>query len=477
MVARLITYLLTPFLIGVLTGPRGAVEWGSFNNIYSYLPLLNVLFTYGMETAFFRFATDENRLALYRIQTSALLLTTLLLCAAMVIFAGSIADFASIPGRADYVWLCAAIVGMDTVAALPYARLRAENRPRKYAAIKVVGIVIYVGTVVGLFGMRRWVEAHPGAAFSGWWNQYWGLGFILTANVIQCVLTLGMLWKELGDFRLQLDRAVLGQVLRYGWPILITGFAGQFNDALNRPMFVKYHPGTEEENLVLVGQFSAAARLAVMINLAIAAFRMAGEPFFFSIAGDKNARQTYARVMKWFVILLSVMFLSVALYLDLWRYFIKGKEEAMYLVPVLLMFQVAMGIYYNLTVWYKLSNKTIYGTYTVCIGAAVAVGFNLLFIPSMGYAACAWSMLLSAVVMVALSYAWGQKFYPIPYDARKLGAYMGAALVLWAVQRGVSMLTGLVWVRLVCATGLMGVFGGVVWWWESGELRGMMRKR
>lgn len=472
-VARLITYLLTPFLIRVLTGPRGAVEWGAFNNIYSFLPLLNVLFTYGMETAFFRFATDENRLALYRIQTSALLFTTLLLCAAMIVFASSIAEFASIPGRSDYVWLCAAIVGIDTVAALPYARLRAENRPRKYAAIKVVGIVIYVGTVVGLFGMRGWVEAHPGAAFSQWWSRYWGLGFILTANVVQCVFTLGMLWKELADFRPRLDRAVLGQVLRYGWPILLTGFAGQFNDALNRPMFVKYYPGTEEENLVLIGQFSAAARLAVMINLAIAAFRMAGEPFFFSISGDKNARQTYARVMKWFVILLAVMFLSVALYPDLWRYFIKGKEEAMHLVPVLLLFQVAMGIYYNLTVWYKLSNKTIYGTYTVCIGAAVAVGFNLLFIPSMGYAACAWSMLLSAVTMVALSYGWGQKFYPIPYNVKKLGAYLGVALVLWGAQRGVTVVVDSVPLRLVSATGLMGVFVGLVWWAERGELRGM----
>lgn len=471
MVARLITYLLTPFLISVLTGPRGAVEWGSFNNIYSYLPLLNVLFTYGMETAFFRFATDENRLALYRIQTSALLITTLILCTAMVAFAGFIADFASIPGRADYVWLCAAVVGMDTVAALPYARLRAENRPRKYAAIKVVGIVVYVGTVVGLFGLRGWVEGHPGKAFNGWWSQYWGLGFILTANVVQCVLTMVMLWKELADFRPQLDRAVLGRVLRYGWPILITGFAGQFNDALNRPMFVKYHPGTEEENLVLVGQFSAAARLAVMINLAIAAFRMAGEPFFFSIAGDKNARQTYARVMKWFVILLAVMFLSVALYLDLWRYFIKGKEEAMYLVPVLLLFQVAMGMYYNLTVWYKLSNKTIYGTYTVCIGAAVAICFNLLFIPSMGYAACAWSMLLSAVTMVALSYAWGQKFYPIPYNVRKLGAYLGAALLLWAVQRGVAAVVDSVALRLVSATVLIASFGGIVVWAEKAELK------
>jgi O-antigen/teichoic acid export membrane protein len=474
-VARLITYLLTPFLTRVLTGARGALEYGTYTTIYSWLPLLNVLFTYGMETAFFRFSSSENKSSLYRTQTSALLLTTLLLCALMIVFATPIADFAEVPGRADYVWICAAIVGMDTMAALPYARLRGENKPRKYAAIKVVGILVFVGTVVALFSMRGWVESNPGGAFSAWWSQYWGLGFVLVANAVQSALTLVMLSKELADFRLQIDRTVLNKVLRYGWPILLTGFAGLFNDSLNRVMFVKLHDGSREENLKLIGQFGAATRLAVMINLAIQAFRMAAEPFFFSLAGKEDAPRTYARVMKWFVILLAGMFLSVALFLDVWRHFLgRGFRGDINLVPVLLMSYVLLGIYYNLTVWYKNTDRTIYGTYTVCIGAAVAILINVLFIPRIGTAACAWSMLASAVVMVAVSYAWGQKFYPVPYGVGRLVGYLVFAVMLWGVQYWVMAFTDIAWLQVASGLVLMVVFGAAVWRTESVEIRSML---
>jgi len=471
--ARLITYLLTPFLARVLVGAKGELEAGVYTNLYAWLPLLNVLFTYGMETAFFRFRNSEaDKQKLYGTQMTTLLVSTALLCGAMVLFATPIAAFVEIPGREDYVWICAAIVGTDTIAALPYARLRAEGKPRKYAAIKVAGIVVFVGTVVALFSLRGWVEAHPGAAFSAWWTRYWGAGFVLVANLVQCILTIGMLARELADVRPGIDRPMMARIWRYSWPILLTGFAGQFNDSLNRVMFVKYHPAPAEENLRLIGQFGMAARLAVMINLAVQAFRLAAEPFFFSLADKADARPTYARVMKWFVIVLAGMFLAVALYLDLWKAFVGRYDQALYLVPLLLMAYVLLGIYYNLTVWYKLSNRTVYGTYTVCIGAAVAVLFNLLFIPSMGYAACAWSMALSYATMVAVSYAWGQKFYPIPYNTRKLLAYLAVAVGLWAAQWGVQQLTELRAVRLVTATALMSAFAALVVWAEKRELRG-----
>ena len=477
-VARLITYLLTPFLSRVLTGARGALEAGSYTTVYGLLPLLNVLFTYGMETAFFRFSSSDNRSTLYRTQTSALLFSSLLLCTAMVVFAAPLAAFAEVPGRTDYVWLCAAIVGMDTLAALPYARLRGEGKPRKYAAIKVIGIVVFVGTIVALFSIRGWVEDNPRAVFSIWWQRYWGLGFILVANTLQSLLTLLMLGKELSDYRPQLDRAVLGKVLRYGWPILLTGFAGLFNDSLNRIMFVKLHDASREENLKLIGQFGMATRLAVMVNLAIQAFRMAAEPFFFSIAANEDARNTYARVMKWFVILLGGMFLSVALFLDVWKHFLgRGFRQDIGLVPVLLMSYVLLGIYYNLTVWYKNTDRTIYGTYTVCIGAVVAILINVIFIPRIGTAACAWSMLASAAVMVAVSYAWGQKFYPVPYAMGKLLGYLVLALLLWGVQRGVMEFAEERWMRVASGVVLMGVFGATISWAEREEIVSIVKRR
>src|SRR5205085_598642 len=222
-------------------------------------------------------------------------------------------------------------------------------------------------------------------------------------------------FKELKDYRPSFDSEVFSKVFKYGFPILIAGFAGQINDSLNRVMFQKLYPGSDTETLRLVGFYTAATRLAIVINLVIQAFKLAAEPFFFSISQEKNATSTYARVMKWFVILLALMFLNVMLYLDIWKYFVhKGYREALDVVPVLLLSYIFLGIYYNLTVWYKLTDKTHFGTYIMLCGAFVTILFNWLFIPTLSYYACAWGTLLCYGVMMFLSYYWGQKYYPIP---------------------------------------------------------------
>lgn len=470
--ARLLTYLLTPYFTYTLTSNNGQIEFGRYRYIYALFPIMNVLYTYGMETAFFRFNTTEDKQKLYRTQMTAVILSTLCLTFLMYLFRTPLANFAEISDHVAYVGWCAAIIGLDTLSALPFARLRKENRPRKYAMVKVSGIVVFVVTIVFLFSFGgQLADNNPGGVFAQWYKQHWGLGFILFANILQAIVTLLFLLRELKDYRPSIDLVILKKVLVYGYPILIAGFAGQINDSLNRVMFQKLYPASDSESLRLLGFYSAALSIAVLINLVIQAFKLAAEPFFFSISNHGNAKETYARVMKWFVIVLAVMFLNVTLFMDIWKHFVGPKyKDALGLVPVLLLSYVFLGIYYNLTVWYKLTDKTHFATYIMLIGAFVTVSFNWLLIPVWGYYACAWGTLLCYSVMMYLSYYWGQKHYPIPYDTAGILKNLAVMLLVFFVQWGISSLTNRAILHLASGTILFLVFLYYIYKKEKDEL-------
>lgn len=443
--ARLLTYLLTPYFTYTLVGPEGQVTYGYYGLLYAIFPLMNVLYTYGMETTFFRFSTTEDKKKLYSTQVTSLLLTTLMFSVALIVFRQSIANFLELEQHPEYIGWCAAIIGLDAMSALPYARLRNEGRPRKYAFTKVVGIVVFVFTIVFLFSFgKEFAAKSPDGAFAQWYNRHWGIGFILFANILQAVVTLALLFKELMDVRLKIDKIIYRKALAYGLPILVTGFAGVINESLNRVMFQKLYPATAKESLTQLAFYTATLRLAILMNLMIQAFRLAAEPFFFSISKEGDAQHTYARVMKWFVIVMSLMFLNVVLYLDIWQLFIgKQYRVALDLVPVLLASYVFLGIYYNLTVWYKLTDRTHFGAYIMLIGSVFTVVFNLIFIPKWSYYACAWGTFGCYGVMMVLSYVWGQKYYPIPYNLKKIGGYLGVMLLLFIVQWAIKNYSGI----------------------------------
>lgn len=472
--ARLLTFLLTPYLTNVLTGDQGQLVYGQYRYVYNLFPVMNVLYTYGMETAFFRFSMTEDREKLYRTQVTSMLASTFLFSILLYLFRGPAAVFAELESHVEYVGWCAAIIALDALSALPYARLRKENRPRKYALTKVAGIVTFVATIVFLFSFGDGIaKNNAGGLFAQWYNQYWGLGFILFANILQAIVTLLLLFKELKDYRPVFDTDVFKKVITYGYPILITGFAGVINDTLNRVMYQKMSPLPEKESLRQIGFYSAAMSIAMLINLFIQAFKMAAEPFFFSISGDKNSKETYARVMKWFVVLLTLMFLNVNLYMDIWKHFV-GKEyhQAIDIVPILMLSYIFLGIYYNLTVWFKLTDKTQYGTYIMVIGALVTILFNWAFIPSLGYYACAWGTLLCYAVMMALSYYWGQKYYPVPYNLAVLTRYILLMLVFFAINYGAGQFLTNARLRFSVSTVLFLAFMYYIYRQEKGELKG-----
>lgn len=440
-VARFITFLLTPYLTYILSDTQGQYVFGQQSLIYAIFPFMNVLYTYGMETSYFRFSTTEDKRQLYNTQATSLLITTLSFTGLLLLFRNPIADFVEVSNHVEYIGWCAAIIGFDALSALPYAKLRKDNRPRKYAFTKIIGIIAFVGTIVFLFSFGEGIaKQYPQSFFADFYNTHWGVGFILFANVLQAIITFLLLSSELLGIRLSIDRTLYKKVLIYSLPILIAGFAGTINDSLNRVMFKILYNAPKDETMRQVGMFSATVRLAILINLAIQAFRLAAEPFFFSVSQEKNAKQTYARVMRWFVIVMAFMFLNVTLFMDVWKYFIAEEyRTSLNLVPILLGSYIFFGIYTNLTIWYKLIDKTYYGTYIMLIGSVVTVGINWIFIPIYGYVACAWGMIICNAIMVFFSYFWGQKHYPIPYEVSTIAKYMGVMLLLFGIQTLLSL--------------------------------------
>ncbi len=474
--ARLLNQLLTPLITYFLNNPSGMVDYGNFSMVYSGISFANIIYTYGLETAYFRFAatgTDKNKL--FQTTFTSLVLSTVFFSALLIYLRQPISDFIGLGTHSEYIIWCVLIIAVDTLAAIPYARLRQEGRPRKYAFTRVAGIIVnIVLTVFFIAYCPGYVAAHPGTAFASWYAGYTSVGFLIMANLAQSVVTFLLLYREWIGYRFRFDTILWKQILTYCWPMLVVGMGGMVNETMDRLMLPKLLPGTVDEGKIALGIYAANYKIAIFITLFIQAFKMSAEPFFFGQAANKNAPATYARVMKWFVITLCLAFLFTALYIDLWQYFVGSQyREGLGVVPILLAANVALGIYYNLSVWYKLTDRMYMGMLITLAGALLTIGLNFAFIPVYGMYACAWATLAAYGVMMLLSYFLGQRYFPVPYPVRKLAGYILAMLLLYAVQRAIAHYIGSVPVRLATASLLMLTFVGLVVRTERGELAGM----
>lgn len=432
--SRFLNYLLTPLLTYLLADASGMQHYGELTILYAAIAFANVVFTYGMETAYFRFSHQEevDRESLYQTSLSSLLFSTLGLCGILYLFRQPVAAFFELSAFPYYITWCLWIIAFDTLAALPFARLRQEGRPRRYAFVKVAGIVVNIVCTVWVIGYGpRYIATHPDSLYAHWAAPYTATGLLLLCNLAASAFTFLMLFPEWKSLRFRIDMALWKKVLAYALPFVIIGLGGMVNETMDRILLQKLLPGTEEAAKQTVAIYSANYKLAIFITLFIQAFRMAAEPFFFREAGNENAHRTYARVMNWFVITLCLALLTTVLFLDMWKYMVGAPyRSGLGIVPILLWANVFLGLYYNLSVWYKNTGKLQYGTAITLIGAAVTLVLNALFIPRFGMWAAAWATFAAYFVMVLLSWIWGQKFYPVPYDLRRIGGYLGVALAL-----------------------------------------------
>ena len=442
--ARFLNYMITPYL----TNPHilSSENYGKMSLVYAVLPFLNVLFTYGLETAFFRFSNkEENKATIYNTTATSIIISTILLGFTLLFFHQQLATFAGISNYPELIKLSIIVIMVDTLAIIPFAKLRYDGRPRKYALAKVSGIVAYLFFTF-FFLSVCYVRAKENPASA--WNSIVDVNknpvyYIVMANLIQAVVTFLFLYKEVLAIRFKIDLKLWRQIMVYSMPMVIVGMGGVINETLDRIMLKWWVPGTEVFKDQQVAIYSACYKLSILISLFIQAFRMGAEPFFFKQAGSENPQRTYARVMKFFVIVISTMFLVVVLFLPIWKHFITNKAlwVGLVVVPILLLANMFLGIYYNLSIWYKLGHKTSPGAYITITGALITIAINYLFIPRFGYIACAWATFFCYGSMMVMSYVWGQKVYRIPYAWKKLVAYMVIAVLLFFIHKGIAALT------------------------------------
>ena len=440
---RFLNYLLNPLLAQLFA----AGKFGIISNLFAIAAFLNIIFTYGLETSYFRFNNIHPEKKVYNTAFFSLLTSTVLL--GIILFASHqyiAANLLELPNHPEYVQWVILIVMFDALSVLPLAKLRYEGRPIKFAAVRILTILLNIGFI--LFFLVYCDGIYKKGEDSFWLNFYdpkIGLGYVIIANVIASGAGLLLLTKELFQFSFQFDKDLWKKIMTYTWPLVIVGFGGMVNEMIDRFMLLHRYPGTTEEAYTQVGIYSANYKLAILIVLFIQAFRMGAEPFFFKSSADQNAPRTYARVMKFFVITCCLCFLSVVLFLDIWKYFMGTRHTEYYtglkIVPILMLAKIFLGIYYNLSVWYKITNKNLTGAYITLGGALITVVFNYLFIPVWGYVACSIATVLCYGFMMVASYRLGQQHFPVPYPWKKLAAYIVICVMLFGLHQLVRYLS------------------------------------
>lgn len=428
MVPRLLNYLMVPFYT-IWIFSQG--EYGQITELYAYVAILLVVLTFGLETAFFRYANlTENPREVFNTATSVLLIISLVFVFFLFLFLDETAEMIQYSGNKEFIILIGFIVAIDAFTSLPFAWLRYQNKAKRFSLIRILSVVI---TIVFNFLFLLIIPGILGDNYATYfpYNTTSMVTFVLVANLIGSGSVLLLLIPELRQFKIQIDPATLKKLLAYGLPILVIGFAGMINEVSDK-ILLKYFLPDRATAEAQIGIYGANYKLAVLMMLFIQMFRYAAEPFFFAEADKKNAKEIYSRVMTWFVIFIWFIFLGVTLYIDVFKYFIGPKFWiGLQIVPIVLAAKMFLGMFYNLSVWYKLTNKTLYGALIALIGAAATIVLNIVFIPTYGFIASAWANFACYFMMMVVSYFWGRKIYKVNYELPRILLYSTTALLLY----------------------------------------------
>ncbi|KYG78770.1 lipopolysaccharide biosynthesis protein [Roseivirga echinicomitans] len=423
---RVLNFALVPFYTRILPEQ----EYGVVIHLYGIAAFLNIIYTYGLETSFFRFTTKNKSIDAYHYTATAILFTSILFSGFIYFDAASLANFTAASEHPEYLQYLAAIVFIDAIVSIPFAKLRLDDRPIKFAVIRLTVIAVTIG--LNLLFLLAFPAIAEGEYLSALqpivqkiYNPEMGIGYIFVANLIANSLYIPMLFKELGQIRIRFKWSAFKPILAYSFPIFLMGLAAMFNDQGYTILFSFLFDDPETE----LGIYGSAFKLSVLMMLGIQAFRYAGEPFFFSHAENKEAPTLFAKVMHYFVVFNIAIMVAIAVNIELIADVFLGRpgyKAALYVLPVLLIGKLFFGVYVNLSVWFKIKDKTIYGTYFTAIGAIITLVGHLWLvrIPSIGYFGSAISALVCYAVMCAMCYYKGRKVFPVPYNFKKLFLYL-----------------------------------------------------
>jgi O-antigen/teichoic acid export membrane protein len=445
MVSRLIAFILTPFYSRALP----VASNGIFTAMYGYASIINAILAFGMETTFFRYLNkhEKNKQQVYNNAFGAVIAITLAFLVFCLLFLNPIVNFLQAGVVKDhndyafYVKCFLVILASDAFCVIPFAKLRADGRPMRYGIIKLLNVTMVLAFNLFVLFAIPYIIKHnmAGAAwFQSWYRPKW-VGYVFLSNTFASIFTILLLLPEILKLQLKFNGTMFKEMFVYSWPVLIANISFIINESLDKAMLKQMLLNDQQ-----VGIYGMCARIALFLSIFVQAFRLGAEPFFFSHAKNKNAGDTYARIMNYFVIAVAVICLALVANINILAYIIVGKEvigtgahahqnvywSGLGVVPPLLFGYLSLGIYMNLSIWYKLSDQTKYGLYISGIGAVLTIVLNYVFIPRYSYMASAWISFAAYAIMMALSYLWGQKNYPIPYNIKKNLAYIIISAVL-----------------------------------------------
>ena len=461
-VGRLLNYLLVPLYTHLIFETQ---EYGVVTLMYSYVAFLLVILTYGMETAFFRYyeSHPENRLTIFSTTLFSVLSTSSLFILITNFFKQPIANTLGFAEYPEYIAWMGIIVGLDAITAIPFARLRAENKPLKFALIKFVNIGVNIGLNLFFLLFCPWVlDQGPESLrpfIAAFYDPAMGVGYVFISNLVASIVTFLLLVPVMLRSKFAFSGSLLRTMLLYALPLMIAGLAGVVNESLDKILLKYILP--EDIAMSQVGIYGACYKISIMMTIFIQAFRFAAEPFFFSQAAKKDAPELYAQVMKYFIIACLFIFLGITLFIDIVKHFIgEAYREGLAVVPILLLANMFLGIYFNLSIWYKLTGQTRYGARIAIIGAVVTILLNLWWIPVWGYFGSAWATLVCYLLMTFLSFIWGQKYFPVPYEVKRLTLFILAALAVYFVSLMTSSFPASA--RYATAAALLVIFAGLI---------------
>ena len=408
-------------------------DYGDVSLIFAYFVLFNVLLAYGMETAFFRFLNSEQKKKSV-LSTSAisLVLTSILVLVIGYFFRDQVSRITHID--TDYIVLVLWILFFDALVIIPFAYLRAMGKPIKYTVLKLLNVVLNLGlNIVLLLFLKSWAES------STFWTTFYRPNFevhyIFIANLVASGVTFLTLISFYFKLNYNFDAKLWKQMLRYAFPVLIAGIAFSINETFDRILLERLLPDNLAKDAI--GTYSACYKLALFMMLFATAYRLGIEPFFFSNAKAKDAKANYAKILEFFVIFGALILLTVVVFVDILKLILIPNEaywEAMTVVPILLLAYLFLGVYHNLSVWYKITDRTKFGAYISIFGALITLLINTIFIPKFGYMASAIATLFAYTAMALTSYILGKKYYSIPYNLKKMGLYLALSIILSALS-------------------------------------------
>lgn len=433
-VGRFLNWLLVPLYTMTFT----TAEYGVVTYVYSVVAVALLILIYGMETGFFRFANHDrwkNPMEVYSTALISLATSSSAFVAIVAAFLSPITRWMECTGHESFVMMMAVCVALDAFLALPFSYLRYKKRPYRFAAIRLVNIGVNIGLNLFFILLCPWLMAHAPATVDWFYRPDFGIGYIFLANLLASCVNFVMMLPELRGFRWTFNKKLFGEMIRYSAPLLVLGVAGVMNQTIDKILYPTLAAGRGDV-LEGLGIYGANYKIAIVMMMFIQAFRFAYEPFIFARSredGD-SGNKAYCDAMKYFVLFCLLIFMGVMFYLDIIKYFISPHYfSGLKIVPVVMMAELFFGIFFNLSVWYKLTDKTMWGAWFSLLGLSVTLLLNILLVPRIGYMGCAWAALFSYGTMMVVSYFVGQKKHRIPYQTGRILSYFAIAAVMYVI--------------------------------------------